>query len=199
MLKSLLTEANMASYLEDASDEILELRKMFLHNSDFTLDFSKNTNFTDMLYMYSKKQPAFKDNAQYAYEVDYLNKVFNAVRTRKGTDKRNLLCTVSEYFNENEGTGEVTHDNFSVNYNVIKNAISGSHVIMCVLKKFYFDLKNAKDVIPAVYEYVFNNPIIYAFEDLSNKNLENPYIQTLIAQARRAANELDLLLQVSAI
>ena len=35
----------MASYLEDASDEILELRKMFLHNSDFTLDFRKNTNF----------------------------------------------------------------------------------------------------------------------------------------------------------
>lgn len=195
----LLTEANMASYLEDASDEILKLRKMFLHNSDFTLDFSKNVNFTDMLYMYSKKQPMFKDNAQYAYEVDYLNKVFNAVRTRKGTDKRNLLCTVSEYFNENEGTGEVTHYNFSVNYNVIKNADFGSHGIICVLQKFYFDLKNAKDVIPAVYEYVFNNPIIYAFEDLSNKNLENPYIQTLIAQARRAANELDLLLQVSAI
>lgn len=195
----LLTEANMASYLEDASDEILELRKMFLHNSDFTLDFSKNVNFTDMLYMYSKKQPAFKDNAQYAYEVDYLNKVFNAVRTRKGTDKRNLLCTVSEYFNENEETGEVTHYNFSVNYNVIKNADFGSHDIMCVLQKFYFDLKNAKDVIPAVYEYVFSNPIIYAFEDLSNKNLENPYIQTLIAQARHAANELDLLLQVSAI
>lgn len=195
----LLTEANMASYLEDASDEILELRKMFLHNSDFTLDFNKNVNFTDMLCMYSKKQPAFKDNAQYAYEVDYLNKVFNAVRTRKGTDKRNLLCTVYEYFNENEETGEVTHDNFSVNYNVIKNADFGSHDIMCVLQKFYFDLKNAKDVIPAVYEYVFSNPIIYAFEDLSNKNLENPYIQTLIAQARRAANELDLLLQVSAI
>lgn len=195
----LLTEANMASYLEDASDEILELRKMFLHNSDFTLDFSKNTNFTDMLCMYSKKQPAFKDNAQYAYEVDYLNKVFNAVRTRKGTDKRNLLCTVSEYFNENEETGEVTHYNFSVNYNVIKNTVFSSRCIIRTLHKFYFDLKNAKDVIPAVYEYVFNNPIIYAFEDLSNKNLENPYIQTLIAQARRAANELDLLLQVSAI
>lgn len=171
----LLTEANMASYLEDASDEILELRKMFLHNSDFTLDFSKNVNFTDMLCMYSKKQPAFKDNAQYAYEVDYLNKVFNAVRTRKGTDKRNLLCTVSEYFNENEGTGEVTHDNFSVNYNVIKNTVFSSRCIICALHKFYFDLKNAKYVIPAVYEYVFNNPIIYAFEDLSNKNLENPY------------------------
>lgn len=195
----LLTEANMASYLEDASDEILELRKMFLHNSDFTLDFSKNVNFTDMLCMYSKKQPAFKDNAQYAYEVDYLNKVFNAVRTRKGTDKRNLLCTVSEYFNENEETGEVTHYNFSVNYNVIKNTVFSSRCIIRALHKFYFDLKNAKDVIPAVYEYVFNNPIIYAFEDLSNKNLENPYIQTLIAQARRAANELDLLLQVSAI
>lgn len=194
----LLTEANMASYLEDASDEILELRKMFLHNSDFTLDFRKNVNFTDMLCMYSKKQPAFKDNAQYAYEVDYLNKAFNAVRTRKGTDKRNLLCTVSEYFNENEETGEVTHDNFSVNYNVIKNTVFSSRCIIC-LHKFYFDLKNAKDVIPAVYEYVFNNPIIYACEDLSNKNLENPYIQTLIAQARRAANELDLLLQVSAI
>ncbi len=137
----LLTEANMASYLEDASDEILELRKMFLHNSDFTLDFSKNTNFTDMLYMYSKKQPAFKDNAQYAYEVDYLNKVFNAVRTRKGTDKRNLLCTVSEYFNENEETGEVTHDNFSVNYNVIKNTVFSSRCIICALHKFYFDLK----------------------------------------------------------
>ena len=169
----LLTEANMASYLEDASDEILELRKMFLHNSDFTLDFSKNVNFTDMLCMYSKKQPAFKDNAQYAYEVDYLNKVFNAVRTRKGTDKRNLLCTVSEYFNENEGTGEVTHDNFSVNYKVIKNAISGSHVIMCVLKKFYFDLKNAKDVIPAVFftlfcdELINSSPVFFMFCSIS--------------------------------
>ena len=58
----LLTEANMASYLEDASDEILELRKMFLHNSDFTLDFSKNVNFTYINYntIYIKSQKILK-------------------------------------------------------------------------------------------------------------------------------------------
>jgi len=195
----LLTEANMASYLKDASDEILALREMFLHNYDFVLDFNKNTNFTDMLYMYSKEQPVFRDNAQYAYEVNYLNKTFNAVRTNKGTDKRKLLCTISEYFNELEETGEVTHDSFSINYNVIRNSEFISRGMVCTLQNVSFDLKHAKDVIPAVYEYAFNNPIIYAFDGLSNEELKNKYIQTLIAQAKHAANELSLLCDVASI
>lgn len=195
----LLTEANMASYLEDASDEIKALREMFLHNYDFVLDFNKNTQFTDILYMYSKKQPVFEDNAQYAYEVNNLNKTFNAMRTQKGNDKRKLLCTISEYFNELEETGEVTHDCFSVNYNVIRNSEYITRGIVCTLQNYRFNLEHAKDVIPAVYEYAFNNPIIYAFDGLSNKELENKYVQTLIAQAKDAANELKLICDVASI
>ena len=176
----LLSEANIAAYSEDLTEEQKTLLKAFSNNSNIELRVKNADEST--LTMFSKKTPVFEDNTDYQDTVDYLNTLYTKVNAN------NKLCNIRELFNEDEETGEITSGDFLI------ECPFANTIHLLTIHDIYFNAKHAQDVIQLVYDYLFSNPILRVFDELSNAQLADQYVQTLLAKSRR--NYADLLILI---
>lgn len=180
----LLSEANIAAYSEDITEELKTLMKVFDNNSNIELRLKNADEST--LTMFSRKTPVFEDNADYQDTVNYLNTLYTKVNAN------NKLCNIRELFDEDEETGEVTPGDFLIECPFVNT------VHFLTIHDIYFNAKHARDVIQLVYDYLFNNPILRVFDELSNAQLTDQYVQTLMAKSKRDYTDLLILIRLLA-
>ena len=192
-VKEQITAVEHPWYL-DADKEVLDLRNMFNPAHGYKIDFSPNTQWNDVLYMYNSEQFKLKPNAEHAAIIERINSILTE---RHKKNKSNTLCSIEENCVEDDDGNDV-FDNFRVNVrNIAHSRVHGK--VWSYIGNLYFTPNVAKDFIPALYEYCVNNFIIYAIDDMTKEEQNNEYAQFLIHKAIKDYNDLEQLAEVLSI
>lgn len=175
----------------DADKEVLDLRNMFNPAPGYKIDFSPNTRWYDVLYMYNNKQFKLEPNAEHVAIIERINSI---LLERHKKNKRNVLCCIEENCLE-----DADDNGIFGNFKVSIRHIAHNHIqdkMWGFLGHLYFTPKVAKDFVPELYEYCTNNFIIYAIDDLTQEEQNDKYVQVLIHKAIENYNKLKQLAEV---
>lgn len=181
MLKKLTTED-----LADMSDETLSLREMFKNSKDYYLDFGEIV-FADRVYMYSKNKLTLEDDGENSSIIKYINS-----KSERKSNK--MMCCIDENtIEDSDGNSEFACFTISVRH--IKFS-KYKQLMWSYYTQFEFNLETAREIVPLVYEYIKNNKIIYAIDNLPADAQQHPYVKHLIAKAQSDYAELKQIIAV---